>query len=75
MKFNENLRKFNENLRKFNEKSKKKRKNPLKQVQFSPIWTKLCQNFANMIIKKKSKPEGHHYPNKGVNEDFFPKIF
>ena len=52
MKFNENLRKFNENLRKFDEQIYKKQKNNLKQVQFSPIWTKLCQNFANMIIKK-----------------------
>ena len=50
-----------------------KTKNGLKWVQFSPIWTKLCQNFANMISKKNSKPEGPRQSNKGVNEDFFSK--
>ena len=55
------------------EKTSTKRTNLLKQVQFSPIWTKLCQHFANMIIKLLPKSEGHHYPNKGVNEVFFSK--
>ena len=46
-----------------------KRKNPSKQGQFSPIWTKLCPKIANMIIQTFSKPEGLTYPNKGLNED------
>ena len=50
-----------------------KRKNPLKQVQFSPIWTKLCPKIANMISNFFSKPEGLKYPNKGLNEDFLEK--
>ena len=54
-------------------KSTRKRTNLLKLVQFSPIWTNICQNCANMMIKFISKPEGHHYPNKGVNEDFCSK--
>ena len=73
MKFNEkygNLMNIYGNLMK---KCKKKWKNGLKWVQFSPIWTKLCQSFSNMIIQILSKPEGHHYPNKEVNEDFFLK--
>ena len=47
-----------------------KRKNGLKLGQLSPIWTKLCQNFPNMINKIFSKPEGSRYPNKEVNEEF-----
>ena len=50
-----------------------KRKNPLKQGQSSPIWTKLCPKIANMIIQKFSKPEGLKYPNKGLNRDFLLK--
>ena len=50
-------------------------KNLLKLVQFSPIWTKLCQNVPNMISIFFSKPEGPRYPNKGVNEDFFKNKF
>ena len=46
-----------------------KRKNGLKQVQFSPIWTKLCQILANLISKICSKPEGPQQSNKGVNEE------
>ena len=48
-----------------------KRKNPLKQGQLSPIWTKLCRISSHMIIQKLSKPEGLKYPNKGLDEDFF----
>ena len=60
----------NIDFKSFLQKNKKKRKTLLKKVQFSPIWTKLCQNVPNMIIKKLSKPEGPRYPNKVVNEDF-----
>ena len=57
---------------KFSEKIfKKKNENLLKSVQFSPIWTKLCQNVPTIIIKILTKPEGPKYPNKVLNEGFF----
>ena len=52
-------------------KYSKKNENLLKSVQFSPIWTKLCQNFPTIIIKILTKPQGPKYPNKVLNEGFF----
>ena len=40
-------------------KNMSKRKTGLKWVQFSPIWTKLCQIVATLIRKVFFKPEGH----------------